>query len=370
MNRPFRRKGVRTWTVKVPTLGGGWRNRSTGSENEAVALGIARLLHQLGPRGRRDAQLIRAIHDGSLTLGRLWDASEAGELDQLKRELHDIDLEPLVKDWLVDHSQRVSSDYLDHCRKHVSTLIRPGNRFPTSQFTPKVCRDWLAARPVGNSTKRKYHAALSSFADFLVEREILPTNPMHAVRRPSAAPPRTRYLEHEEVLRLVEAMPGSYRVLSAIMHATGMELSVAIALKRRDINLETGKIHARGTKNRWRDRIVTVESWALPYLREHVRLLTPEAALFPGMNRYTASDLHRKACAETGIEKYQFRDSRHTYAVRMMRAGTPSILIATQLGHANAVLVNKVYGMFHPGHNELNRWHDLAAEMDRTEEVG
>lgn len=370
MNRPFRRRGVRTWTVKVPTRLGGWRNRSTGSENEAVALGIARLLHELGPKGRRDWPLIEAIHGGQLSLLRLWDAAEAGELAQLRQELQDADLSPLVPQWLSELGQRVSPDYLDHCRKHVSTLIRPGERFPASRLTPKACRDWLTGLPVSPSTKRKYHAALSSFADYLVECEVISANPMHAVRRPPAAPPRTRYLEHEEVLRLVDAMPGNYRVLSAIMHATGMELSVAISLKRRDVMLEAGKIHARGTKNRWRDRVVTVEQWAMPLLREHVRLLTPEAELFPRMNRWTASDIHRKVCAKLGISDYQLKDARHTYAVRMIRAGAPPQMVANQLGHANPVMVNQVYGRFHPGQNEMDRWHERAAAMDRAEGVG
>jgi integrase len=306
-----------------------------------VALGIARLIHELGYKGRRDRLLMDAIHSGALSLGRLYDASEAGELDRLRLELQDVDVAPLVPKWAKELRQRVSPDYLAHCLKHVSTLIRPSEPFPASRLTVKVCRDWLSALPVGPSTKRKYHAALTSFCDYLVESEVITANPMHAVRRPPAAPPRTRYLEHPEVLRLIEAMPGKYRVLSAILHATGMEVSVAIALKRRDVTLETGKIHARGTKNLWRNRIVTVDPWAMPILRDHVRLLTPEAELFPGMNRWTASDIHREVCAELGIRNYQLKDSRHTYAVRMIRAGTPPLLVATQLGHANPVLVNK-----------------------------
>lgn len=69
---------------------------------------------------------------------------------------------------------------------------------------------------------------------------------------------------------------------------------------------------------------------------------------FPGIDRWEASDAHRAACKLAEIEDYQLRDQRHSYAVRAARGGTPAELIARQLGHANAVLVLKVYGRFMP----------------------
>jgi integrase len=345
-------------------------NRSTGSHNEAVAKGMAAMLQDLGPRNRREWEILDAVQTGKLSLGQAYDAWKVGALDGLKAELRNTDIEPQVDAWLRGLRDRVAPDTLAHYRKHVGSLVAPGKPFLASRLSVAVILDWQAALGVGRSTKRKYHAALSSFCEYLVAREILPSNPMRAVRPAPAPKPRMRYLEHPEVLRLVEAMPAPYRTLSAIIHATGMELSVAVEMERGDVNTDNWAIHARGTKNIWRDRIVGIEEWAIPYLREHIRLLTPGARVFPGMNRWTASDVHRKVCQELGISNYQLRDARHTYAVRMIRTGMPAEMVARQLGHVDPTMVTKNYGRFHPSHNEVASWHKRAADQDLKRGIG
>ncbi len=63
-----------------------------------------------------------------------------------------------------------------------------------------------------------------------------------------------------------------------------------------------------------------------------------------------------------------------TYAVRAARAGTPAEIISRQLGHANAVLVLKVYGRFTPSAQERDKWEQIAAlqnaEMEKRREMG
>jgi hypothetical protein len=59
------------------------------------------------------------------------------------------------------------------------------------------------------------------------------------------------------------------------------------------------------------------------------------------------------------------RDQRHSYAVRAARAGTPAELIARQLGHADAVLVLKVYGRFMPSQQDRDKWEMIADLQDK-----
>ena len=82
------------------------------------------------------------------------------------------------------------------------------------------------------------------------------------------------------------------------------------------------------------------------------------------MGQKKASDAHRVACKLAEIEDYQLRDQRHSYAVRATRGGTPAELIARQLGHANAVLVLKVYGRFMPSQQERDKCERLAHLQD------
>ena len=92
----------------------------------------------------------------------------------------------------------------------------------------------------------------------------------------------------------------------------------------------------------------------------------PNAPPFPHRDRWRAQDHHKAACTTLGIEDYRIHDQRHSYAVRAARAGTPAELIARQLGHANAVLVLKIYGRFMPSQQERDKWERIAATQDRA----
>ena len=65
-------------------------------------------------------------------------------------------------------------------------------------------------------------------------------------------------------------------------------------------------------------------------------------------------------------------DSRHHWAVRMVRAGMPLELVARQLGHRDVVMAAKVYARFVPTHQERDRWELAASALDieRWPELG
>lgn len=111
--------------------------------------------------------------------------------------------------------------------------------------------------------------------------------------------------------------------------------------------------------------VVPPFSGAWPYLEERCASLRPNDHLFPGIDRWEASDAHRAACKLAEIEGYQLRDQRHSYAVRAARGGTPAELISRQLGHANAVLVLMIYGRFMPSQQDRDKWERLCDIQDQ-----
>jgi integrase len=207
---------------------------------------------------------------------------------------------------------------------------------------------------------------MSQFARYLVRRHVLSSNPLRDISAPRPAAPRCRWLEVADLTRLADAQPAPYRTLSALLGGTGIEVSVALALRARDVDAPRREIRAAGTKTHARDRIVRVAEWAWPYVEEQCALLTPNAPLFPHCDRWRAQDHHKAACAALEIEDYRIHDQRHAYAVRAARAGTPAELIARQLGHANAILVLKIYGRFMPSQQERDKWERIAAAQDAS----
>ena len=77
--------------------------------------------------------------------------------------------------------------------------------------------------------------------------------------------------------------------------------------------------------------------------------------------RWSARSAYREACTECGFADYTPRDARHSYAVRAIRSGVPAEVVARQLGHANAVLVHKLYGRFAPDEDKRDKWERIAS---------
>jgi integrase/recombinase XerD len=192
---------------------------------------------------------------------------------------------------------------------------------------------------------------------------------LRSIEAPPANAPRLRYLDVRDMKRLANYQPEPFCALCALLGGTGIEKSVAVKLRRRDVDVSRKAIRAAGTKTHSHDRIVRVAEWAWPYLEERCAALRPNDLLFPSIDRWQARDAHVDGCTRAEIEDYQLRDQRHSYAVRAARAGTPAELLARQLGHANAVLVLKVYGRFMPSQQDRDTWEKLADLQDRASEA-
>jgi integrase len=364
----YRQQGRTIWWVAVPTETGGRVKRTTGTTDKHIAKSMERMLLELGPRGRRAWDLLTPVAQGTLALGELHDAWSRSDLDGLRARLADIDLEPHVAIWASRHVATAARDTVQHYTYTLRTLLPAGRPFFRSQFTADVLDAWLAAYPGRAATRRKAHVAASLFARYLVKARLLVVNPLREITPPPAGAPRLRYLDVADMKRLANFQPEPYDALSALLGGSGIEVSVALTLRRRDVDMQRREIRAAGTKTHARDRIVRVAEWAWPYVEQRCTELRPTDLLFPGIDRWEAGDAHRAAALAAGLDDYQMRDQRHSYAVRAARAGTPAELIARQLGHANAVLVLKVYGRFMPSAQERDRWEKIAALQDAEAE--
>jgi hypothetical protein len=93
--------------------------------------------------------------------------------------------------------------------------------------------------------------------------------------------------------------------------------------------------------------------------------------LFRGIDRWQGGEAHRARLVALGLPHHRVHDSRHFYAIRAIRAGTPYELVARQLGHADGAMVAKAYGRFAPRSDERDRWEKIAAALDKkTSEMG
>jgi integrase len=136
------------------------------------------------------------------------------------------------------------------------------------------------------------------------------------------------------------------------MAASGIELGAALRLTRADINFDKKEVFARGSKTAWRNRVVRVEPWAHAALESIPSRLIGAAPLFYGIRYADALDVFKAAQKAVGISGHRLHDLRHTYAVNALKKGYKPTVIARQLGHKDASMINKVYGRFVPDESD------------------
>ena len=348
----------RTYWAWIRLRDGSRVRRSLETRDRGVAREIERMFDIL--HGRRDWQLVEAVTSGPLTVGALFDHWRQGDdgIAGLRAKLGDVDLRQYEESWARWVRRRANERTVNDYRRQLNALAPEGARFPRSSFTRRRVSEALAALQGTGSTARRYLAAWSSFACFLLEQEVIETNPVRSVKAPRENAPREVWLPLDDVMRLVDAQPEPFRALAALREGTGVEISAALGVRRRDVDLRRGIVQVKGTKNRWRSRPVRVEEWAMQRIEEYLNSagFMPDAALFDRVSQRRAWGVQKDAQRALGLDPgYRLHDARHSYAVRMMKAGEDPQIIANNLGHKDTVMLWRVYGKYRPTAHELAR---------------
>ncbi len=351
-------KHGRSYWAHVRRRDGSRKRCQLGTDSKVLAREIERMLSIL--HGRREWDLLQAVADGPLTVGELFDHWRGGseQLDLLRARLNDVDLNDYVEGWQRWARRRAKSETVSKYTGQLRVLIPEPVPFPRSGFTRKKISEKLSDLPGSGTTARRYHAAWSSFANYLVEVEVLDSNPLRLIKAPRPNLPKELYLELHDVVRLIDAQPEPYRTIAALREGAGVEISAALGVRRGDVDIAKRIVFVRGTKNVWRTRPVLVDEWAIPYLERFIRdkALMPAALLFEGVKPRSVWEVNRRTVRELKLdERYTLHDSRHSFAVRWMKAGIDPQLIANNLGHKDASLVMRVYGKYRPTLQDLAR---------------
>jgi integrase len=348
----------------VPVLGGRVK-RSPGTRDKIVVRRMRAMLDALGPSGAQAWDVLEAVEANRWTLSDLYAAWEQADhkVGALRAILGDRPLDALVEPYLATIARDVAPETVERYRVHLGTMVR---QIPTrSQFTVPKVEAWLTSLPVSGGTVRRYAAAASGFARWLVRQGLLPQNPVREVPKPSPAAPRDRWLTTADAMRLADAQPEPYRTFSAVLSGTGLDVSVALGLTRRMVDLSAWTITSVRPKTGI-PHLVLIAEWARPYIQTHIKKLLPDAKLFP-MDRWMCEKRHKAALKALGIENLTMRDARHTWAVRWAQAGGSAATGAAQLGHSDGgVLFLRVYGRHYPPLVDRMRTEAAATLRDRA----
>ena len=185
-------------------------------------------------------------------------------------------------------------------------------------------------------------------------------NPMRKIKKLKVDNKRLRYLEKEEIPRLIDCCPAHLKPIVIVALNTGMRKSEILNLKWHDIDFKRGVISLLKTKNN-KPRYIpinkTVEN-TLIATKKH-----PESAyVFPGKTGKPYDNFKRSfktAREKANIENFRFHDLRHTFASQLVMNGVDLNTVRELLGHSTIDMTLR-YAHLSPNHTK--RAVDLLAQ--------
>ena len=239
----------------------------------------------------------------------------------------------------------------------------------------------LGAQEYSKSTMARKLATLRSFYKFLVRRNFIDTNPVTPVKTPKQEKKLPRFLELEEIRRLLNApdtdnwLGARDRAIMEVLYSTGMRVSEVVALNMDDVDFLGEVIHVRGKGKK--ERIAPTGSSALQAIQHYIEFRNRRMqndsnfdgkVLFANKHgkRLSVRSVRRKMdkyLALAGLDpSISPHTLRHSFATHMLNNGADLRSVQELLGHQSlsttqvythltTTKIKEVYDQAHPRDN-------------------
>lgn len=187
---------------------------------------------------------------------------------------------------------------------------------------------------VSPSTVNREISCLKHMLNKAIEWKKLDHNPAAIVKKFKENNARMRYLEKEEIPKVISNCNDTVRSVVILGIYTGMRQGEMLGLKWRDIDIHKGIIYALRTKNNEPREIpmcdiVKKTLIAIPKHKESPYIFCKKNGKPYGKLRKS----FLQALEKSGILKFRFHDLRHTFASQFMMAGGELNTLRELLGH-------------------------------------
>jgi integrase len=306
--------------------------------------------------------------------------------------LHDIELKHLKGEYLGIHEARkiafadFAAEYLRFAQSTKAPSTHAGNvremqrlqrafDGPLAQVSAAKIEAYKVQRRahVQPSTVNRELALLKHMCTKAVEWGYLSRHPAKSVKLLKEPPGRLRYLEAEEVARLVDACddpqaPYLRPVVMVALH-TGMRRDEILSLQWEHVDLKRRLISITKTKNHERKTIPINDALLEELLRLPRHVSSPYLFCHPGGARILRIDhsFHR-AMRDAGIERFRFHDLRHTFGSHLAMRSVPLEIIGALLGHKDPKMTKR-YAHLSPASLQaaVTTLHDLPMGTKREQ---
>lgn len=178
------------------------------------------------------------------------------------------------------------------------------------------------------------------------------TNPVKGIKLFKENNQRLRFLEKEEIVRLLANCNEHIKPIVIVALNTGMRRGEIMGLKWRDIDFKRGIIHLYNTKNGEKREVPMNEQVknALIGVRKHPK----SNLIFVKKNGQPYGDFKKsflKAMEKSGIKEFRFHDCRHTFSSHLVMNGVDLNTVRELLGH-KSMLMTLRYSHLSPSHKK------------------
>lgn len=295
----------------------------------------------------------------------------------------------LYSAWVVDHwwpgrpTKRASTLARDESIVRVHLLPRFGH-LRLDQLDHLAVRQWVAdltASGKAPATIGKAHQLLAESLNTAVASQYLKATPCTGVKMPTVQTQEMRFLNPQEIARLVEVMPQQYKALVLVLAYGGLRIGEAAGLRvdrwdplRRTITVTETLSEVQGrlvpsdlTKTAAGKRKVVLPSAVADALTQHIASqgLLSRSYVFtsPEGGPFRLNSWRRRvwapALAAAGIEALRVHDLRHTAISIWIATGANLLEISKRAGHTKTTFTLDRYGHLFPDADA-----DLAARLD------
>lgn len=266
-------------------------------------------------------------------------------------------------EFLINYSDREPSDkvtmYPQAVEEGVATALETKTKVGIDELllscTANAVRAYLSVlneKQYSKATVARKLATLRSFYKFLVKRNQISSNPVGSLRTPKQEKKLPRFLEYEEVKRLLETPPvdnwlgARDRAILETLYSTGVRVSELVALNMDDIDFLGEAVHVRGKGKK--ERIAPIGSSALQAIQHYLEFRSKREqsnsnfdpkVLFVNKHgrRLSTRSVRRKmdkylklAGLDPSISPHTLR---HSFATHMLNNGADLRSIQELLGH-------------------------------------
>lgn len=313
-----------------------------------------RIREAIGP-SKRQAELVLAKRKAEIREGRFFDTRKESTLT----------LPALIDRYLAEYAA-VHKKPRSYERNLCSARVLKGffGDILLRDVKPERIDDFLRHRQEQGKAPATINGELALLGHMFTWAQKKKLTSRHPVRGISKfkTKPKERYLDHEEIGRLLEACTGDLHAMVTVALGTGMRASEVLGLDRDHVNLAQRTAILTDTKNGER-RVVSLPLSVVELLRQRP---LPIRELFPGWTLDRLVYHFSMAAKRAGLTDVTFHTLRHTFASHAAMQGADLYTLAGLLGHKTLAMVQR-YAHLAPAH--LQSATDRAAEAIFAEDV-